>query len=305
MSYQSSCKPTSRRAGPPAACSRSSASRPTKSPLSKADEAAQPDLERGVVLFGVHRVPGGRVIHLQEDEPGLEADDVQGQHPGGTDPVGRPGGHQRVPHGHRIAGGHPDLVPEVAGIARARHVDRHLADPSRTAPEVPEIRERRPGRRLEDVPRERALERERRGRLGLVDDRDIQSGAVLAEPSKLGIRGRPAIQALVEPVDRAVIDDLAVLVAPGRVVDRPDLELRRVPGDHAVDEPHRIRPRHEVLVERRHVEQRGGLTDGVVLDVVRVGVGARGEVARPLAPLHLAIEWGGPWMERRSDAHVG
>ena len=66
----------------------------------------------------------------------------------------------------------------------------------------------------------------------------------------------------------------------------------------------RIRPRDDVLVERRHVDQRGGLADRVVLDVVGVGVDARGEVARPLPPLHLAVEGRGARMERRPDAHV-
>ena len=105
-------------------------------------------------------------------------------------------------------------------------------------------------------------------------------------------------------MDRPVVDDLAVLVAPRRVDDAADRHLRRVAGDHPVDQPERVGPRHDVLVERGDVDQRGRLADRVVLDVVGVGIDARGEIARPLAPLHLAVEGRGARMERRPDAHV-
>jgi hypothetical protein len=50
-----------------------------------------------------------------------------------------------------------------------------------------------------------------------------------------------------EAVDRAVVDDLAVLVAPRRVVDLADLELRRVAGDDPVDERSASRPETSYL----------------------------------------------------------
>src|SRR5206468_2346145 len=80
-------------------------------------------------------------------------------------------------------------------------------------------------------------------------------------------------------------------------------ELRRVAGNHPVDEPLRIRSRDAVLVERRDVDERGRLADRVVLDVVGVGVHRRRPVARPLPPLELPIERRCPRMERAADAH--
>ena len=161
MSYQSSWSPTSRRAGPPARASRSSASRPTKSPLSKLTSRPEADLAGRVVLLGVHRVPGRRVVDLDEDQPRLEPDDVEGEHPGRPDAVGRPRGHQRVPDLDRALGRDPQLVAEVAGVAGPRHVDGDLADLRGAAAEVAQVRERlaasRPrGRRATAAPGGRA-----------------------------------------------------------------------------------------------------------------------------------------------------
>jgi hypothetical protein len=119
----------------------------------------------------------------------------------------------------------------------------------------------------------------------------------------LRIRGRPAEVAVAEPMDRAVVDDFAVLVAPRRVIDLPDAEFRRVAGDHPVDEPLGVRTADPVLVEGADVDDRGGLADRVVLDVVGVGIDRRGVVARPLAPLHLPVQRRGSGMKCGSDAH--
>src|SRR6185369_5893969 len=73
--------------------------------------------------------------------------------------------------------------------------------------------------------------------------------------------------------------------------------------DDAVGQPQRVRPRDPALVERRDVDKRGRLADRVVLDVVGVGVDRRGPVARPLAPLLLAVQRRGAWMEGAADAH--
>ena len=175
MSYQSSWRPTSRRAGPPARASRSSARRPTKSPLVEVDQPAEPDLARRVVLLGVHRVAGRRVVDLEQDESGFEADDVEGEHPGRPDAVRAAGRDERVPDLDRARGRDPQLVAEVAGVAGPRDVDRDLADLRGAAPEVAQVGERLAGRRLEHVARQRALERERRGRLGLLVDRDVEA----------------------------------------------------------------------------------------------------------------------------------
>ena len=108
-----------------------------------------------------------------------------------------------------------------------------------------------------------------------------------------------------EAGDRSVVHDLALLVAPARVPDLVRLELRRFADDDAVDEAERIGAGDLVFVERRDVDEGRCLADRVVLDVGRVGVGARGEVAAPFAPLHLAVERGRARVERGPDAHGG
>ena len=134
--------------------------------------------------------------------------------PAGRIPYAAPGRHQGVPDLDRALGRDPQLVAEVAGVAGPRHVDGDLADLRRPAPEVAKVVERLAGRGLEDVARERALEGERRRRLGLLGDRHVEAGAVLAQPAELRVGRGPAVEPLVESMDRAVVDDLAVLVAP-------------------------------------------------------------------------------------------
>src|SRR6185436_9723589 len=48
--------------------------------LVEADKPPEPDLERRVVLLGIERMAGRRVVHLDEDEPGLEPSHVEGEH---------------------------------------------------------------------------------------------------------------------------------------------------------------------------------------------------------------------------------
>ncbi len=127
-------------------------------------------------------MPCGRVVDLEQDEPGFEPDHVECQHAGRADPVVGPGTHERVPRVHGPFRRDPDFVPEIARVARARDIDRDslAAQPERggAPPEVAEVGERFPGRGLEDRPRERTLERDRRDRLALVLDRDVEAAGV-------------------------------------------------------------------------------------------------------------------------------
>ena len=127
---------------------------------------------------------------------------------------------------------------------------------------------------------------------------------VQVEPAKGGVGRSPAELLLADPGDGAVVEHLPILVAPARVDDRIPADLRRVARDDPVDETHGVGSADSVLVQRRHVEDRGGLANGVVLDVMGVGVDARGEVAGPLTPHHLAVERCRSRVKRGPDAHA-
>ena len=152
--------------------------------------------------------------------------------------------------------------------------------------------------------RRRALQRERRDLLGDVVDRDVEARRVLGEPAQVRIGGRPAIHLLRHPRHRAIVDDLAVFVAPRRVVDLADRHLRRVARDDAIDEPHRVGARHAVLEERRDVDQRAGVADGVVFVLVMRLVGADGVVAGPVAIVEALAQLERACVEGGTDRHA-
>ena len=142
--------------------------------LGEVDQAAEADLERRVGLLGDHRVAAARVVDLQQDQPRLEADHVERDHPGGADPEVGPRVRERVPHRDGVLRRDPHLVAEVAGVAGPRDVDRDLPDAAGTPSEVPEIAPRRVGGRLEHVAAQRPLDGECRDLLGHVLDLDVQ-----------------------------------------------------------------------------------------------------------------------------------
>ncbi len=169
--------------------------------------------------------------------------------------------------------------------------------------EVPEVGEVAVGRDLQNRPCVRALEGKRRSALGDVLDRHLQPGGVAVQPAQVRVGSRQAVAVLAEPGDRAVVDLLAVPVAPRRVDHLADLALRDVAGHDPVQQADRVAPADEVFVERRDVEQRRGAADGVVLAVVQQLVGARHNVARPAAPGLAVAEGCGPCVERRDLQH--
>src|SRR5262249_13530809 len=138
--------------------------------------------------------------------------------------------------------GDPDLVAEVARVAGARDVYGHARDRARRDAEVLQVREVRVGDAREQPPRGRSLERERGRLFGDVLDVDLHAERVLAEPPKVRVGRGPAVGVLLEPRHRAVVDDLAALVAPRRVDDLTDLDLSRVARDDAVDEARGVGP---------------------------------------------------------------
>ena len=199
-----------------------------------------------------------------------------------------------------MVGRDPQLVPEVARVAGPADVDLDPRDRRGTSPEVAQVGPIPAGRGVEDDAAEGTLQGEGCDRLADLLDLHVESGPVHAKPAQVRVGGGPAIRRRVESRDGPVVDDVAVLVAPACIDDLPVRDLRGVPGEDAVDQAGRVGTPDEVLEQRRHVDDGGRLADGVVLDVPRVGIGAGGEVAGPLAPLELAHEGRGARVKGRA-----
>ena len=182
------------------------------------------------------------------------------------------------------------------------------ASVARRAPEVAQVGERRARRRLQDGSAQGSLQRDRRDGFADVADIHVQAVGVHPEPPDLRVRSRPADHLrpvlVLEAVDRAVVEHLAVLVAPRGVEDAARRELRRVADDQPVHQAHGVGAAQLVLEERAHVDERGRLADRVVLDDVGVVISAGGEEAGPRPPLQILVEGRCTWMEGGPDRHV-
>ncbi len=66
--------------------------------LLEIDQLPEPDLERRVLLRRDDRLAGADVVDVEEDQAGLDAGDVEGEHPRRRDVVRPSRGHERVPH---------------------------------------------------------------------------------------------------------------------------------------------------------------------------------------------------------------
>ncbi len=98
-------------------------------------------------------------------------------------------------------------------------------------------------------------------------------------PAETGIRGRPPESLLGQPRYGPVIDDLAMLVAPRRVKHLAHRHLGDVARDDAIDQTRGILSGNEVLEERRNIDERRRIADGVVLVLVVRLIGADGVIA--------------------------
>src|SRR5436190_11195929 len=125
------------------------------------------------------------------------------------------------------------------------------------------------------------------------------------KPAQRRVGRRHAKRLFVEHRDRAVVDLLAVGVAPGRVEHLTDFGLGHVSGDDVVEQPAGVAARDEILIERRHVEQRGRVADRVVFAVVGELVGARDDIPGPAPPGLPLRQWRRAGMKRRgAETHV-
>src|SRR5262249_27730781 len=107
--------------------------------------------------------------------------------------------------------------------------------------------------------------------------------AVLAKPAQAGIGRGPAIFVLFQASDCAVVNHLSLFIAPAAVDHLTRLHLINVARDHAVYQPGGVFARDQILIQRRNIDQRGSIADGVVLVLVMHLIGADCVIARPLA----------------------
>ena len=146
-----------------------------------------------------------------------------------------------------------------------------------------------------------ALQRERGDLFGNVFDFDVEAKGILLEPAKAGVGGGPAIFVFPEACDGAVVNDFAFGIAPATVNDLIHGDLVDVAGDDAVDETRGVMADDAVFIERRDVNERGGVADSVVLVLVMHLVDADGVIAGPFAVVEAFAESEGAFVESGSD----
>ena len=134
---------------------------------------------------------------------------------------------------------------------------------------------------------------------------NVHVQAVLAKPAQAGIGGGPTIFVFFETSEGAVVNDFALLVTPAAVDDLADGDFVDVARDHAIDELGGVFASDQILVERRDVDERTSVADGVVLVLVVHFVHADRVVSRPLAVVEALAEGKGSFVKSGSDGHKG
>src|SRR5262249_40942285 len=154
------------------------------------------------------------------------------QHSGGVDVELLALFHDRVPYLHGVFPGNPDFVAKVAGVTGAGDVDKDVADFASGHAEIFEVGDVGLGNGFERLAGGRSLQGEGGEFLGDVFDPHVHVQTVLAKPAQAGIGGRPAVLVFFQASDGAVVDHLALLVAPATVNHLPHADLGDVAGDH-------------------------------------------------------------------------
>ena len=273
---------------------------PNEAVLGQIDGPREVQLEGRRELAVDQRLARGDVIDVDQHQTRFDARDVERQHAGGHDAVRAAGIDERIPDRQSLGGIEPDFEAKVAGVSRARDLDR---DAAQAGARHAEVLERRRAERLQDGPGGRALQRERGNALRNIGDLHLESCGVVLEPAQIRLGRGHAEAVLIQARHGAVVDHLAGVIAPGRVKHLASLCLEHVARHDQVEEPRGVAPAHEIFVERRDIEQGGRRADDVVFALVRELVGARDEVPRPAPPGMARAERGGALVERRRLQH--
>src|SRR2546426_7347045 len=257
---------------------------PDERTLSLRDGPVQTQLQRRVHLRGDDRLPRGPVFDLRQDEPGLNPREVEGEHPGRGDVMAFPFLHDGVPQRLGPFALDPDLVSEIARIARPGDVDRDPVELRLRESKVLEFLDRAIGPFEHDRTGGRALQGERPDVLWNVFHSDVESHAGVLKPLQIRLRGGHPEGTVSEGPEGAVVDRLPAFIAPRRVVDLPLREFRGIARDDLVHELEGILPADEIFVERGDVEESRGMADRVVLHLRDEGIRRCGEGSGPAAP---------------------
>src|SRR5262245_55072720 len=103
------------------------------------------------------------------------------------------------------------------------------------------------------------------------------------KPTQAGIRRGPAVSTFIQTRNGAVVNDLSLLIAPGRVDHLSNRNSSHIAGDDAIHKPRRVGAADPVLEKRRDVNQCRRVSYRVVLMLMMRFICADGVVAGPFA----------------------
>jgi len=213
--------------------------------------------------------------------------------------------YEGVPNFYGVFPGHPDFEAEVAGVAGAGDVHGNAGYFGVGDAKVLQIRDAGVSYGFKEAAGGGALHGQRGHVFGGVDDFYVETEGVLLEPAETRVGGSPAIVIFAETGDGAVVDDVALGIAPTAVDDLVDCDFVDVAGDDAVDEFGGVFSGDAIFEERGDVDERGGVADGVVLVLVVHFVDAYGVVAGPFAVVEALAKGEGAFVECGSYWHWG
>ena len=234
--------------------------------LVEVHQTAETHFERRILLFFNQRFLAAIEIDVDQKESRFDARDVERQHSCGCYVERPPACYQSIPHVQCPIGINPDFITEIARVSRAGNLNRHAGYLSRGYAKVFQVSEVGIfGNRFQKPRRGWPLQRQRGHALRDVFDPHLEPDGVLGEPAQARVGRGPAINVFIEPRHRAVVDHFAVLVAPGRVNHLADRNLAQVARDDAIDQTRRIFSRNSIFEQRRDIDERRGIANGVVL----------------------------------------
>ena len=221
-------------------------------------------LRRDPIVVGVREAARGE-LDVDQHQARLDPGHQQRLLAERAEAVAFTGLDDRVEDGERVVAADPHLVAEVAGVAGARDRDRRAGDLGLGVPEVRQApRPRGPACRgwlASAGPGRRACRTPRWHPRCVTSSRPTRS----LEVAEVGLGGGQQELVVGVAEDHAVLEHVATVVAPQRVLRAPGLAGPDVAGHHAPEEALGVAADDPVLVQRRGVEEAGAVADREVL----------------------------------------